>query len=304
MGRRGGASKQPVKSRGRSALRPKARKAPTAHLAAADLEEQLMRLRQERDEALARQAATANVLKAISRSKFDLQVVLDTLLETACRLCEADIGTIRHHDGAGYILAATFGCSPEWRDHFAGYSTKPDRGSTFGRTIIEGCTVHIPEILADPEFSRPEQQKLMGIRVALGVPLIREGSVFGVVNMFRSTPRPFTQKQIELAETFADQAVIAIENARLLNELRQRTDDLSESLEQQTATAEVLKVISASPTDIQPVLDAVAENAARLCEANNAVIFRLDGDLLRQVATYGHIPTTSHPSQGLRANKK
>jgi signal transduction histidine kinase/DNA-binding response OmpR family regulator len=137
----------------------------------------------------------------------------------------------------------------------------------------------------------------------LGVPLLREGTPIGVIILVRKSPRPFTEKQIELVTTFADQAVIAIENVRLFDEVQARTRELSESLEQQTATSEVLRVISNSPTDIQPVLDAVGESAARLCEANNAVIFRLEGDLLRQVAAYGHIPTSSHPREGLPVNR-
>ncbi|MGB6818432.1 MAG: GAF domain-containing protein, partial [Pseudolabrys sp.] len=244
------------------------------------------RLTRERDEALEQQAATAEVLKVISRSTFDLPAVLNTLIESACRLCGADIGTIRFEEGDRYCLAATYGCPPEWHSHFAGYSGKPDKASVFGQTILKGATVHIPDVLEDSDYARPQAQKLMGLRAALGVPLVRDGHVFGVVNLFRTTPTAFTQEQIELAETFADQAVIAIENTRLLNELRQRTDDLSESLEQQTATSEVLKVISSSASDLQPVFDTMAENAVRLCEAERAYVFRFDGELLRAVATY------------------
>ena len=182
------------------------------------------------------------MLKVISRSTFDLPAVLNTLIESACCLCGADIGTIRFEEGDRYCLAATYGCPPEWHSHFAGYSGKPDKASVFGQTIIKGATVHIPDVLEDSDYARPQAQKLMGLRAALGVPLVRDGHVFGVVNLFRTTPTAFTQKQIELAETFADQAVIAIENTRLLNELR--TDDLN--LQQQTATADVLKVISRS----------------------------------------------------------
>ena len=199
------------------------------------------RLLSELRESLQQQTATADVLKVISRSTFDLPAVLDTLIVSACRLCEADIGTIRYEEGAGYRLAATYGCPPEWREHFAHYSTKPDKASVFGQTILKGGTVHIPDVLEDPDYARPEAQKLMGLRAALGLPLMREGRVFGVVNLFRATPRPFTQKQIELAETFADQAVIAIENVRLFEAEQQRSAELSESLEQQTATREVLK---------------------------------------------------------------
>src|SRR5260221_4892353 len=179
-------------------------------------------------DSLQQQTATADVLKVISRSTFDLQPVLDTLVSSACRLCEADIGTVRYQDGSTCRLAGDFGCTPEWRDHLARQSTKPDRGTIFGRTIVDGGTVHIPDVLNDPEFSRLEAQRLMGFRASLGVPLIREGRVFGVVSLLRFEPRSFTEKQIELVETFADQAVIAIENVRLFNETR-------EALERQTA---------------------------------------------------------------------
>jgi hypothetical protein len=238
-------------------------------------------------EAREREAATAEVLKAISRSSIDLPVVLDTVIASACRLCESDIGTIRYEEGAGYCLAATFGCRPEWREHFAGYSTKPDRTSVFGQTILKGSTLHIPDVLENKDYARPQAQKLMGLRAALGVPLIREGRVFGVVNLFRTTPRPFTDRQIELAETFTAQAVIAIENARLLNELRQRTDDLSEALEQQTATSKVLEVISSSPGELEPVFNAMLENAVRICEAKLGTLFLFEGHKFRAVAMRG-----------------
>jgi GAF domain-containing protein len=241
-------------------------------------------------EALQQQTATADVLKVISRSTFDLQAVLDTLVASACHLCEADIGTIRYQDGSDYLLAATYGFTPEWRDHFARYSGKPDRGSVFGRTIVEGGIVHIPDVLADPEFARPEAQKLMGLRAALGVPLVREGRVFGVLSLLRLTPRPFTQKQIELVSTFADQAVIAIENARLFNEVQTRTLELTEALEQQTATSEVLSVISSSAGDLAPVFDAMLAKAMQLCSANFGVLNTYDGKLFHTAATYGLPP--------------
>jgi GAF domain-containing protein len=236
-------------------------------------------------ESLQQQTATADVLKVISRSTFDLQPVLDTLISSACRLCEADIGAVRYQDGSTYRLAADYGFAPGWRDHLE--SAKPDRGSIFGRTVVDGRTVHIPDVLADPEFTRLATQKLMGFRAALGVPLIREGQVFGVLNLFRFAPRSFTEKQIELVETFADQAVIAIENVRLFDEVRARTEDLRESLQQQTATADVLKVISSSPGELEPVFQAMLENATRICEAKFSNLFLREGDAFRAVAVYG-----------------
>ena len=176
----------------------------------------------ELSESLQQQTATADVLKAISRSAFDLQTVLDALLTSACRLCEADIGTIRYEDGDSYRLAATYRCKPEWIKHFSGYSTKPDQSSVFGQTIIGGRTVHMPDVLANTNFNRPQAQKLIGFRAALGVPLVRDGHTFGVINLFRFAVGSFEPKQIEIVETFADQAVIAIENARLFNETRRR----------------------------------------------------------------------------------
>jgi two-component system NtrC family sensor kinase len=196
-----------------------------------ELIEQVQARTRELQEALQQQTATADVLKAISRSAFDLQTVLDALLTSACQLCEADIGTIRYKDGISYRLAATYGCKPEWIKHLSGYSTKPDQSSVFGQTIIGGRTVHMPDVLADANFKRPEAQKLMGFRAVLGVPLVRDGHTFGVVNLFRFAVGSFEPKQIEVVETFADQAVIAIENVRLFGELQARTKELASSLD-------------------------------------------------------------------------
>ncbi|WLA85779.1 GAF domain-containing protein [Bradyrhizobium elkanii] len=242
----------------------------------ARLFEQVRARTHELSEALQRQTATADVLKVISRSAFDLRTVLDALLSSACRLCDADIGTIRYEDEGNYRLAATYGCKPEWIEHFQTYTTRADRSSIFGRTILDGRPVRVPDVLADPDFNRPKAQKLIGFRAALGVPLVREGHAFGVINLFRFAVGSFEDKQIELVATFADQAVIAIENVKLFEQVQAKTRSLTEALKQQTATADVLKVISRSAFDLQTVLDTLTESAAQLCNADMAAMTRQD----------------------------
>jgi signal transduction histidine kinase len=245
------------------------------------------RLLNELRESLQQQTATADVLKVISRSTFDLQGVLDTLVASAARLCDADTGIIRRCEGDNYPVAATFGLTAEQRDHYVRYSTKPDRGSVFGRAILERRTIHVPDLLTDPQLDRNRLRAystgVINIRSGLGVPLVREEAIIGVFTLQRRESRPFTDRQIKLVETFADQAVVAMENARLLSELR-------ESLQQQTATADVLKVISRSTFDLRAVLDTLIESAVRLCEADMGSINRQHGDSFRQVANCGHPP--------------
>ena len=247
-------------------------------------------LRRELDEGREQQTATAEVLKVISGSTFNLQTVLDTLVETASRLCHAQLGVLSRREGDLYRGAAYYGYSAEFRAFYQTHPIAPGRGTTIGRTALEGKTVHIPDVLADPEYTFLGAQKLGQYRANLGVPLLREGKPIGALSLARSEPLPFSAKQIELVEAFAAQAVIAIENARLLNELRQRTNDLSEALEQQTATSEVLKVISSSPTEIQPVLNSIATTAARLLDVADADIMRVEGHLLRCAAKHGPSP--------------
>ena len=241
-------------------------------------------------EALEQQTATSEVLKVISRSTFDLQPVLETLVENAARLCRADTGFILRFDGEVHRWAADFGASQEFREHVQKNPIPRGRASLVGRVEIEHRPVHVLDVLADPDYQLREHQSIGGFRTMLGVPMLREESLAGIFFLSRREVEAFTEKQIELVSTFADQAVIAIENVRLLNELQERNAQLTESLEQQTATSEILRVIASSPTNIQPVLDTVAENAARLCEAKDAVISRVDGETLKQVAQYGAIP--------------
>jgi two-component system, NtrC family, sensor kinase len=236
-------------------------------------------------ESLEYQTATADVLKVISRSTFDLQPVLDTLVQTAARLCQADVASINIRDGEVYRPAANFAFSQELFTAYRHHMYKPGRDSVTGRTVVEREVVHIDDLAADPEYAVSEFITIGKARAALGVPLLREGEPIGVLFLARQRVEPFTAGQIELVRTFTDQAVIAIENTRLLTELRERTHDLQESLEYQTATSDVLKVISRSAFDLQPVLDTVVETAARLCSADDAGLTLRDGEVYRYVAT-------------------
>ena len=223
--------------------------------------------------ALEQQTATSDVLKVISRSTFDLQTVLKTLVHSAGSLCEAESVQIFLRDGDIYRLEADNGFSPEYHEYVRQNPIAPGRGTLVARTALTVAPVHIPDVLADPEYTWHEGQRLGGFRAMLGVPLLRDGSCVGVMAMTRATPRQFTPKQIELVTTFSDQAVIAIENTRLFEEVQARTRELSESLEQQTATSEILSAISSSPGELAPVFNAILENATHLCGTKLANLF-------------------------------
>ncbi|MEA3107754.1 MAG: hypothetical protein QOI88_2359 [Gammaproteobacteria bacterium] len=245
------------------------------------------RLFNETRDALERQTATADVLKVISRSAFDLQTVLDTLTETAAKLCNADMASISRQDGPAFYHVTNYNFAPDWVDYTKSFRMQSGRGSVVGRVLLEGRPLQVSDVLADPEYTYLEPQKKSGYRTFLGVPLLREGLPIGVLSLCRRTVEPFTEKQLELLSTFADQAVIAIENVRLFDEVQARTRDLTESLQQQTATAEVLKVISRSTFDLQTVLQTLVESAAKLCDAEQATITRQKDGILFRGEFYG-----------------
>jgi signal transduction histidine kinase/CheY-like chemotaxis protein len=267
----------------RATRRPAARRAPAPRARNAE-KKTIARLTRELDEAHQQQAATADVLKVISRSTFDLQAVLDTLVRSAARLCAAECAFIFRLEQDAYHLAASHGFSDEYRAFIKRNPIPPGRSTLVGRTALTAHTVHLPDCLADPEYRWFESQKIGGFRTMLGVPLLRDGSPIGVLALTRSEVQPFSDSEIALVTTFADQALIAIENVRLFDEVHARTRDLSEALEQQTATSEVLRIISSSPGDLQPVFEAILSNATRLCGANFGTLYLCDGDAFRAAA--------------------
>ena len=267
-------------------------------------------------ELLEYQTATSDVLKVISGSSFDIQPVFDTIIATAARLCGSDTGGITMREGEVFRYVSNYGQSDEyWAIQRQRTIAPGQKNSIIGQVALEGRVVHIADIAADPDHTFPEAVTVGGNRTVLGVPLLREGAVIGTINIARRRVEPFTERQIELVRTFADQAVIAIENARLLGELQQRTDELAarnseygERIEHQSATIDVLKAMSASPGDPQPVFDLIVRRARDLCNAPRAGLFEFDGELVhrrsggapRYTARPRHLKPTSGCFRGCR----
>jgi GAF domain-containing protein/CheY-like chemotaxis protein/anti-sigma regulatory factor (Ser/Thr protein kinase) len=255
----------------------------------ARLSQELSASNRELTEALEQQTATSEVLRVISSFPTDLQPVLNAIAESAARLCDSIDAQVFRIDGDVLRLAASYGSLPKTA---AGEARPINRGSVNGRAVVDRRTIHVHDLAAESESEWPVAkpfQKRFGHRTTLATPLLREGVPLGAITIRRMEVRPFSDAQVKLIETFADQAVIAIENGRLFTELQARNRDLTESLEQQTATSEILRVISRSPGDLQPVLNAVAESAAWLCDARDVIILRTDGDVLRMAASVGNL---------------
>ena len=242
-------------------------------------------------EALEQQTATAEILRVIASTPADLQAVLDTLAQHAARLCEADQGVVWRLDGEAYRVAAGHGVSRGFREYLAHHVIRPGRGSVIGRAGLERRTVEVADVLVDAEYEVLGFQEAGGYRTILAVPMLRQGAMVGVFSLNRRQVKPFTPRQVELVETFADQAVIAIENARLFEELQESNRELADTLEQQTAIAEVLRIIASNPAGVEGVLDALVKTLCRLCDADVGRAVRLDGDELVTLAASepGHV---------------
>ena len=247
-------------------------------------------------EALEQQTATSEVLQVISSSPGDLEPVFASMLENAVRICDATFGNIYRYDGEALHIVATHNTPPAFAEDRRRSPYRPYPHSPIGRMVADKTVVHIRDVTAEKVYTAQHDPvavsavALGGIRTLLGVPLLNKGEMIGAFFLSRQEVRLFTDKQIELVTNFAAQAVIAIENARLLNELRQRTADLTEALKQQTATADVLKIISRSQFELQLVLDNLIETATSLCGARRGVIFRRDDDLYHGAAFYNASP--------------
>ncbi len=239
--------------------------------------------------ALEQQTATSELLKVIGRSTFDLQPVFETLAENAVRLCEAEHALIFRFDGHTLNMVATHNVSPAFRAAIEAHPVVPGRESATGRAALDRRTTHVLDAQSDPEYTYAPR-RVEPLRTVLALPMMRANELLGVITVNRYEVRAFSESQVALMETFADQAAIAIENAHLLAELQAKNADLTEALEQQTATSEILRVISQSPTDVQPIFDAIVKSAVRLCDGLMSCVFRYDGERIHFVAHHGFSP--------------
>jgi class 3 adenylate cyclase len=277
-----------AKTQRRKTFAPKAtrgRRSP-----AAGKETNVARLTRERNEALEQQAATADVLTVISSSSGNLEPIFQAILANATQICRARFGTLNLCEGDGLRRVALHNAPPQYVMR-RGEVFRPHPASALGHVVKTKQIAHIEDIRTVQAYLEGDRAvvglaDLAGARTVLAVPMLKEGELVGVITIFRQAVFPFTGKQIELVKNFAAQAVIAIENARLLNELRRRTDDLSQALQQQTATSEVLRIISSSPGELKPVFNAMLANATRICEAKIGLLYRSEGDVLRTVAMH------------------
>jgi two-component system, NtrC family, sensor kinase len=306
MKRRSRAVGEPVKTRDRKTVTRKRRIAPKTgrrRSIAGTHQTELERVIGERDEALEQQAAIRDILRVISNSPGDVQPVLDSVAEHAAHICEAHVVEIAIVDNGVFRLAASFG---EAKRLSSGESVPLDRSTVTGRAICDLQPVQVADLQnAGDEFPLGRELAIThGHRTTLSVPLIRQGRALGAILVRRTEVRPFEQKHIALLTTFADQAAIAIENVRLFNAEKQRTRELTEALEQQTATAEVLQVISSSPGDLQPIFTTMLEKAVNICDAKFGYINRWDGDAFDLVATYNVPPAFANARRGVRIHPK
>jgi GAF domain-containing protein len=248
--------------------------------------QELQARNRELTEALEQQRATGEVLRVISTSPTDLQPVYETILANVTRLCEANIAALFLYDGEVLTAAAHHHATPEFAEFLKRSRPRPSRDTTTRLAALERRTVHVHDLLADAEFSPTAFHHTENVRTVLSVPMLREDTLVGVITTWRREVRPFAEKQVALVKTFADQAVIAIENVRLFQELQARNRELTEALDQQTATSDILRVISGSPTEIQPVFETIVASAVRLCGGRFGTVHQFDGRMLDITAHY------------------
>jgi putative component of toxin-antitoxin plasmid stabilization module len=239
-------------------------------------------------EALEQQAATGDILRVISRSPGDAQPVFEAIVAAVLKLCRASSANVFTFDGEWVRLAAMALANPEAATAMrAAYPRPACRDNAASRAVLTRSVAAIPDVLQDPDYALGPTAVAGGFRSTLGVPLLQDGKAIGAITVGRPEPGPFTDRQIAMLQSFADQAVIAIENVRLFNALETRNRDVTDALARQTATSDILRVISGSPTDVQPVFDTIAERAVKLCEADVSIVSKVDGDLFRLAALHG-----------------